>query len=67
MNVWEYSLDDKQNSLYLLYHIEIIKKYLVDQSMDDKIVGEGFAYLNGQRKFNSWTFNTGTEYHKEEN
>eukprot|EP01084_Bolivina_argentea_P052689 96785_1 len=42
-------------------------KSVFNESLDkNKVVGGGFAYLNGKWKFNSWTFNTGSKYHNNE-
>ena len=34
--------------------------------MDDKIVGGGFAYKNGEWKFNSFSFSNTTKYHDDQ-
>eukprot|EP01084_Bolivina_argentea_P296187 510075_1 len=38
-------------------------KSVFNQSLDSKVVGGGFGYRNGKWKFNSFTFNTGDNYH----
>ena len=40
-------------------------KSVFKQDVDKKVVGAGFAYVGGEWKFNSYSFNCGSGYHDE--